>query len=309
MNNSSQNKYAPQEQDEDLPMDIGDLTDIFSFEFMRGRPIWNFILAILWCIGLPILIYHILKPYLGQVIAMVVASAPPLLIVLWRMIRDKQFDVLGIVAGLAFLISGIVSIAEPDEKVEAICEGIVPLLVGVFCVISIIPIKIGSWELRPMVFQLANQVMPRSDASQDLAAQDEQRLNGHHQKTTSKREKLDWTYRHMARFRQDMRIMTAVWGLMLIVGFVIKLIVVLTDTDLGSAALAGYLIFGLGAFVVMIFTGFYTKICKGHLKQDIMFWQEKQHVSKPIDNSTEAAHNLNWGMQSVNNAWGQVMPV
>ena len=76
-------KYAPQEQNEDQPMDLGDLTDIFSFEFMRGRPIWNFILAILWCIGLPILLYHILKPYLGQVVAMVVASAPPLLIVIW----------------------------------------------------------------------------------------------------------------------------------------------------------------------------------------------------------------------------------
>ena len=82
-NNNSHNKYTPQEQDEDLPMDIGDLTDIFSFEFMRGRPIWNFFLAILWCIGLPILLYHILKPYLGQVVAMVVASAPPLLIVVW----------------------------------------------------------------------------------------------------------------------------------------------------------------------------------------------------------------------------------
>ena len=159
-----------------------------------------------------------------------------------------------------------------------------------------------------MVFQLANQVMPRNDASEDLAAQDEQRLNGQHQKTASKREKLDWTYRNMARFRQDMRIMTAAWGIMLIVGFVIKLIVVLTDTDLGSAALAGYLIFGLGAFVVMIFTWFYTKICKGHLKQDIMFWREQQEP-KPVDSSTEAAHNINWGMQSVNNAWGQVMPV
>lgn len=80
-NNRNNNAYAPHEQDEDLPTDLGDLQDIFSFEFMRGRPIWNFILAVLWCIGLPILLYHILRPHLGQVLAMVVASAPPLLIV------------------------------------------------------------------------------------------------------------------------------------------------------------------------------------------------------------------------------------
>lgn len=74
-------KYAPQRRDEEQPMDLGDLQDIFSFSFMKGRPIWNFILAILWSVGLPILLYNILKPYTGQVLAMIIASAPPLAIV------------------------------------------------------------------------------------------------------------------------------------------------------------------------------------------------------------------------------------
>lgn len=75
-------KYAPKQQDEEQPMDLGTLQDIFSFSFMRGRPILNFILAILWSVGLPVLLYNILKPYTGQVLAMVIASAPPLAIVI-----------------------------------------------------------------------------------------------------------------------------------------------------------------------------------------------------------------------------------
>lgn len=75
-------KYAPKRQDEDIAMDLGTLQDIFSFSFMKGRPILNFFLAILWSIGLPILIYNILKPYIGQVLAMIVASVPPLGIVI-----------------------------------------------------------------------------------------------------------------------------------------------------------------------------------------------------------------------------------
>lgn len=75
-------KYAPKRQDEDTAMDLGTLQDIFSFGFMRGRPILNFCLAILWSIGLPILMYNILKPYIGQVLAMIVASVPPLGIVI-----------------------------------------------------------------------------------------------------------------------------------------------------------------------------------------------------------------------------------
>lgn len=74
-------KYSLQEQDEEQPMDLGTLQDIFSFSFMKGRPIFNFILAILWSIGLPLLLYNLLRPYIGQVLAMVTASAPPLAIV------------------------------------------------------------------------------------------------------------------------------------------------------------------------------------------------------------------------------------
>jgi hypothetical protein len=78
---TTKNKYAPTEQNEEIPMDIGSLQDIFSFTFMKGRPILNFILAILWSIGLPVLLYELLKPRIGQIAAMIIASAPPLIIV------------------------------------------------------------------------------------------------------------------------------------------------------------------------------------------------------------------------------------
>lgn len=77
----SKYKYAPKRRDEEEAMDLGTLQDVFSFSFMRGRPIFNFFLAIIWSIGLPILLYNILKPHIGQVLAMIVASAPPLTIV------------------------------------------------------------------------------------------------------------------------------------------------------------------------------------------------------------------------------------
>lgn len=75
-------RYRLNEQDEDLPMDLGSLQDIFTFRFFEGRPITNIIMAILWSIGLPILLYQLLKPRLGQVVAMIIASCPPLVIVI-----------------------------------------------------------------------------------------------------------------------------------------------------------------------------------------------------------------------------------
>ncbi|CAO3608933.1 unnamed protein product [Cunninghamella blakesleeana] len=290
--NNNNNPYERKEQNEDLPMDLGTVQDIFSFGFIRGRPILNFFLAIIWSIGLPILLYHILRPYIGQVLAMIAASSPPLIIVFIRMFKDKDIDVLGIVAGISFLITGILSIAEPDEKTSAICEGIVPLLVGVFCLLSLIPIRIKSFEMKPLIFQFVNQVIPREEEDETLTEYDQKRLNNNNdQHKKSKRQKLDYVYSHLSRFRQDMRVMTAFWGITLIIAFIIKVVVVLTSTDTSHAETIGYIVFTLAIVLMSIFTWLYTNVVK-------------RHVS---DSTKEGLHNASWGVQSLNNSFDQVI--
>ncbi|PHZ12160.1 uncharacterized protein RHIMIDRAFT_237976 [Rhizopus microsporus ATCC 52813] len=294
-------KYAPKQQDEEQPMDLGTLQDIFSFSFMRGRPILNFILAILWSVGLPVLLYNIFKPHTGQVLAMVIASAPPLAIVIIRMIKDHTFDPLGCVAGISFLISGILSIAQPDEKVSAICESIVPFTLGTACIISVIPIKIGSFELKLLVYQIANQIMPRAEVDEDLKKQDIHRLTNQ-----SGQKKLDYLYTHMAKFRQDMRYMTFTWGFLLILSSIVKIIIVLTSSSLTKAQIYGYILFGLTTFFMMFFTWFYTKIIKGHVLSQVAFWKEKKEQEE-MDKKVETAYNAEWGVNTMSNAYGQVI--
>ncbi|KAI8882048.1 hypothetical protein K501DRAFT_295502 [Backusella circina FSU 941] len=284
------NQNAPKEQDEDIPMDLGDLQDIFSFNFMKGRPI-----------GLPILLYEILKPHVGQVVAMIIASSPPLAIVIWRMLKERMLDSFGLIAGISFLISGILSIVQPDDQVSAICESLVSLFVGVCCVISVIPIRIGKFEFKPLVFEFTNQVMPRTDQSERLQKHDDARITKH----TSPTKRLDYLYTHMAKFRRDMRVMTLTWGLLLIIAFIVKVIVVMTNTDMFKAQMYGYIIFGLTAFVMMIFTWFYTNVVKGHVFEQVQFWKEQRE--HPIDGRTEALHNANWGVQTLNNTFAQVI--
>lgn len=138
--------------------------------------------------------------------------------------------------------------------------------------------------------------MPRNE-DEDLAKQDDHRL-------MSKHEKMDYLYTHMARFRHDMRVMTVTWGLLLIVAFIVKVIVVLTSTNIEKAQIYGYIIFGLAAFFMMIFTWFYTKIMRGHVLSELAFWKD----SKPeMDKRTEMAHNANWGVNQMSNAYSQVL--
>lgn len=177
-----------------------------------------------------------------------------------------------------------------------------PLLVGVICVISVIPIKIGSFEVKPIVFQMANQIMPRNE-EEDLQKQDDLRLTSQQH---TKQQRLDYLYTHMARFRHDLRVMTVTWGALLIVAFIFKVIVVTTSTNIEKAQMYGYVIFGLATFLMMIFTWFYTKIIKGHVLSELAFWKEQQD-NKPMDESSETVHNANWGLNQISNAYSQVV--
>ncbi|KAI8378339.1 hypothetical protein BD560DRAFT_325355 [Blakeslea trispora] len=288
-----ESSYRLSRQDEDAPMDIGSLQDIFSFRFFEGRPITNILLAILWSIGFPILLYQLLKPRLGQVLAMIVASCPPLMIVITRMLKTKKIDILGLVAGISFLISGIISIAQPSEAVSSICESLVPLLIGVFCLLSLIPIKVGSFELRPLIFQITNQLMPRTEASEKLHENDEQRLKN---KENDKSKILNWVYTHMAIFRNDLRILTACWGSVLIVGFVVKVIIASTNTDISKAQNFGYIFFTLATVGMVIVSWLYTKVMKKHVRQQAEAMSQR-----------EGYHNVQWGIQAMSNGFNQVV--
>lgn len=293
-------------QDEDLPMDLGSLQDIFTFKFYEGRPVTNIIMAILWSIGLPILLYQLLKPRLGQVLAMIVASAPPLVIVISRMITTRKLDILGFVAGISFLITGIISIAQPSPAVSSICESIVPLLIGVLCLLSLLPIKFGNFELRPLIFQITNQLMPRVGSDEDITVEDEQRLQQQQSQQqqertssskTDKSKVLNWVYTNMAKFRSDLRILTACWGIVLIIGFIVKAIIASTNTDISKAQNFGYYFFTLSTLGLIVFSWLFSKLMKKHVKQE----------ADDIKNNREGYNNLQWGIQAMNTGFNQVV--
>ncbi|KAK4512443.1 uncharacterized protein ATC70_003143 [Mucor velutinosus] len=291
-------RYRLNKQDEDLPMDLGSLQDIFTFKFFEGRPIANIIMAILWSIGLPILLYQLLKPHLGQVVAMIIASCPPLVIVVCRMIKSRTLDVLGFVAGVSFLITGIISIAQPSPAVSSICESIIPLLIGVFCILSLFPIKIGTFELRPLVFQITNQLMPRPPVDEKLAEQDEQRLQ--QQQQCDKSKTLNWVYTHMAKIRNDLRILTACWGVMLIVGFIIKAIIASTNTDISKAQNFGYIFFTVATVGMVVVSWLFTKIMNRHVKDEVDKMQRNSGHS-------EGYENTQWGIQAMSTGFNQIV--
>lgn len=175
-------------------------------------------------------------------------------------------------------------------------------MLGILCVISVFPIKIGSFELKPLVFQMASQIMPRND-SEDLQKQDDLRLTT---QPPSPQRRLDYLYHNMSKFRHDMRFMTVSWGIILITSFIVKVIVVTTSTDVGSYQFWGFIILGMASVSIIVFTWIYTKIIKGHVFTQIAFWREEKEVKK-MDKDVETAENINWGVNNLNTTFSTVL--
>lgn len=148
---------------------------------------------------------------------------------------------------------------------------------------------------------MANQIMPRSE-NEDLEKQDDNRLST--KSSPSGQKRLDYLYHNMAKFRHDMRFMTVSWGVVLIISFVAKIIIVTTSSDIGKAQMYGYIILGLASVSIIVFTWIYTNIVKGHVLSQVAFWKEKD---EKMDKDVETAENISWGVNSMNNLFSQVV--
>ncbi|KAG2183813.1 hypothetical protein INT44_008824 [Umbelopsis vinacea] len=298
------------EQNPDGPMSMGDMQDVMYFKFVMGRPILNFILAILWSIGLPILLYHLLRPRIGQIAGMIVASLPPLAIVVWRMWRTRTPDPLGFVMGVSFFISGLLSIAQPDERWQLLGDSITPLLVGMFCLVSLLPFQYGRHHLRPLTFQIAQQVMPRDGYGEEEPTQNERQTFPEYDNQTphhkSKKAKLMYLYHNVPSFRRDMRVLTAVWGVTLMLNFVVKICLITSPATTDQVRNWGYAELGVVTLATAIFSYVYTRLVS--MKGIQEFLSRRTGISsEAIGRSGNFAETTNRNAQGFSNVYGQVM--
>lgn len=154
--------------------------------------------------------------------------------------------------------------------------------------------------------------MPRPEANETLSAEDGDRARQQQSTnnsstnvttdtstTSKKRDKskvLDWVYTHMSKIRNDLRILTALWGIMLIIGFIVKAVIATQNQDISKAQNFGYYFFTLATLGMIVVSWLYTKLMKKHVKD------ETDKIQK-----NEGYNNLQWGIQAMSTGFNQVV--
>ncbi|CAB4392019.1 unnamed protein product [Rhizophagus irregularis] len=99
------------------------------------------------------------KRFMSEVLALVVSGFPPFLVVIYGLIRERRVDILGAMLVVCFIVYGIVLSITNDARIQLFRESAVTGTIGLVFLISLLPIKIGSSQMRPMSYYFAKDML------------------------------------------------------------------------------------------------------------------------------------------------------
>ncbi|POG77664.1 hypothetical protein GLOIN_2v1544686 [Rhizophagus irregularis DAOM 181602=DAOM 197198] len=109
-------------------------------------------------IALPLILFYVLKSYMKEIWALLISGVPPFLIVIYGIISKRRIDILGAITIISIVVSAIVASLKGDARAYLLRESAITGTVGLTFLITLIPIKYGSFQMRPIMFYFAKDM-------------------------------------------------------------------------------------------------------------------------------------------------------
>ncbi|GAA5795532.1 hypothetical protein EDC94DRAFT_166805 [Helicostylum pulchrum] len=110
--------------------------------------------------AIPIALYYVLKPHLPAVWALVLSTTPTIISVIVQAIFMKRIDSIGVGVIFGFILSVVLAVLNGDPRMLLMRESFITAGVGVACAITLLPIRYKSFVLKPVLYYLANDLIP-----------------------------------------------------------------------------------------------------------------------------------------------------
>ncbi|CAB4485935.1 unnamed protein product [Rhizophagus irregularis] len=109
-------------------------------------------------IALPLILFYVLKSYMKEIWALLISGVPPFLIVIYGIISKRRIDIFGAITIISIVVSAIVASLKGDARAYLLRESAITGTVGLTFLITLIPIKYGSFQMRPIMFYFAKDM-------------------------------------------------------------------------------------------------------------------------------------------------------
>ncbi|CAG8537910.1 14634_t:CDS:1, partial [Dentiscutata heterogama] len=191
----------------------------------KSRTMLRLLLMMFIDLFLPLLLYYILSKFLPTIWALALAGVPPAISVIVNLIIRKQVGVIGLLVVLAFIIGIILSVIQGDPRIFLLRESFVTGVFGLVFIITLIPVKIGSFKMRPLLYYNSKnlEVGNLEGLTEDEPIPD----------------RYERYWRSYAGFRQTFIILTAVWGFGLLIEVPVRVFIIYHTATVDDAVYIG----------------------------------------------------------------------
>jgi hypothetical protein len=229
----------------------------FSLWHTFKHHIPRFLLTILVDIVLPLVIYLSLQKHTRPVVALLIASSPPLTMVILKAVCFCTFDVLGFTVFFTFAISAIVAIVTRNPIILLLEKSLVTGVISMVFAISLIPCHCGC-QMRPLAYYFYQDLVPTNRRQLGL---DEHLSNDEHEPTddhfvqlkeeivqehsANKKEVAEvyeWIYNHCPPFRFSCQLITGIWAFGFLLEFLARLTLIVLHLSVNRIVIYGHVI-------------------------------------------------------------------
>ncbi|GAB5592615.1 hypothetical protein Unana1_07515 [Umbelopsis nana] len=206
----------------------------------------------------PVILYYATRDYISQLAALLISSAPPAVMVIFKLIYYRKVDPLGLIIIFGFVLSAVISIIDSNPRVLLLRESIVTAATGILFLITLIPLKVGKIRLMPMTYGVTAQMM---------AAAPTIRYMKDGEMIEQTRTEFCWEW--CKTFRFGMRLMTALWGCILLLEFMAKLIMYFSSLTVDQMVLYGNVVLGVTLGFMGVFTIGYSRYVRINTMKEV----------------------------------------
>jgi hypothetical protein len=175
-------------------------------------------------IALPIILYYVLRGFMPEIWALAASGAPPLLVVIYGLIRKRRIDMFGVILIISLTITAIVSSLTKDARINLLRECAVTGAIGLTHLITLIPIKIGSFQVRPLSYYFARDIETGGSFSDSSSKRNNTGLSD------EIIDRFERNWNNYAVFRRGYRVLSALWGVSFILQVPIQVVIIFNST-------------------------------------------------------------------------------
>ncbi|CAG8494701.1 hypothetical protein C2G38_2069892 [Gigaspora rosea] len=214
----------------------------------KSRSMLLLLLMMFFDLGLPLLLYYILEKFIPTIWALAISGVPPAISVVVNFIFRKQISVLGFLVVLAFIVGIILSVVQGDPRIVLLRESCVTGVFGLLFLFTLIPIKIGSFQMRPILYY----------NSKNLEIGDLKGLT----EDEPIPERYERYWRSYSGFRKTFIVLTAVWGVGLLIEVAVRIVIIYYTTTIDQAVYIGSIFLYSWLGCLTLFTFIFSKYMK-----------------------------------------------